>query len=168
VKLHPASVIIIIKISHPLSPSSPPNSSTTHDDGVSCMHGPEECLGDILELCAARLYPAPKVHLGFTMCLTRSYEKIPERALLEDCALEHGVDFEALNTCAVDRDGVLAVDALRASFARSAAAGVSTSCTVRLDGRVRCVRDGGEWRDCEAGSTVEDLVADIVDLYARG
>ena len=27
----------------------------TDNDGVSCMHGPEECMGNIIELCAADL-----------------------------------------------------------------------------------------------------------------
>lgn len=35
--------------------------TTDHDDGVVCMHGQEECLGNIIELCAAHLYPDPKV-----------------------------------------------------------------------------------------------------------
>ncbi len=47
------------------------------------------------------------------MCLTREYQKTPERALLEDCALEHGIDFERLNKCTTDDDGQLAVDRLK-------------------------------------------------------
>ena len=35
--------------------------TTDHDDGVVCKHGQEECLGNIIELCAASLYPDPKV-----------------------------------------------------------------------------------------------------------
>jgi hypothetical protein len=36
----------------------------TDNDGVDCMHGPEECMGNIIELCAAKLYPDPKIYLG--------------------------------------------------------------------------------------------------------
>ena len=57
---------------------------------------------------------------------------------------------------------------LRRSVEHSADVGVRTSCTVRVEGRVRCVRDGGEWRDCEGGSRVEDLVRDLSRLYERG
>ena len=32
------------------------------------MHGPPECLGNIILLCAAHLYPEPKLHLGFANC----------------------------------------------------------------------------------------------------
>lgn len=47
------------------------------------------------------------------MCLTREYQKIPERALLEDCALEHGIDFERVNKCTSNNDGELAVKRLQ-------------------------------------------------------
>ena len=83
------------------------------------MHGPGECMGNIIELCAASLYPDPKIYLGFTMCLTRDYKDIPERSLVEDCALEHGIDFDSLNECAVRDDGGFGVGMLRDSVRRS-------------------------------------------------
>ncbi|CAK3923356.1 hypothetical protein D0860_06412 [Lecanosticta acicola] len=144
------------------------STSDDADDGILCKHGPAECLGNIIELCAAHLYPAPKIYLGFTMCLTREYENIPQEALVADCALEHGMDMAALNRCTVDEDGALAVEALKASFNRSAAAGVTRSCTVRLEEEIRCVRDGGAWRDCPGGAGVEDLVRDVKRLAATG
>lgn len=100
------------------------------------------------------------------MCLTREYQKIPERALLEDCALEHGIDFQKINKCTTDDDGQLAVDRLKVSFNHSASVGVTKSCTVRLDNKIRCIRDDGNWKDCEGGSSPEDLVQDIMDLSA--
>jgi len=135
------------------------------DDGVHCMHGQTECLGNILELCAASLYPDPKIYLGFTMCLSKEYERIPNRTLVEECALEHGISINRLNDCVVDEDGALSVDKLRESFNRSAAAGVTKSCTVRLNGKVRCIRDGGKWSSCDGGHKPEDLVHDIIKLW---
>lgn len=134
-----------------------------HDDGVHCKHGQEECLGNIIELCAADLYPDPKIYLGFTMCLTKQYSDIPDRTLVEDCALEHGISMAKLNACAVDEDGAMSVDMLKDSFNRSSEAGVSKSCTVRLNGKVRCVRDDGKWTDCVGGHTAHDLVSDILE-----
>lgn len=134
-------------------------------DGIDCKHGPPECLGNILELCAHELYPDPKAYLGFVMCLTRDYEHIPDRSLVEDCALEHAVDFEAINQCATRDDGAHGIDLLRASVQRSAAANVSTSCTIRLNDEVYCVRDDGEWSDCPHGSGVNDLIIAIEKLY---
>ncbi|KAK5134068.1 hypothetical protein LTR08_006958 [Meristemomyces frigidus] len=143
------------------------NSMTDHDDGVTCLHGQEECLGNIIELCAARIYPDPKMYLGFTMCLSKQYEDIPKRSLIEDCALEHGMSMAKLNDCTVDQDGALSVDMLKQSFNRSALAGVRKSCTIRLNGKTRCVRDGGEWSNCDGGATAQDLVNDVLEESRR-
>ncbi|KAI9837372.1 MAG: hypothetical protein M1838_004846 [Thelocarpon superellum] len=139
---------------------------TNGDDGVACKHGPSECLGNIIELCAASLYHDPKIYLGFTMCLTRDYPRIAERDLVEDCALEHGIDFSKLNACASSPDG-FGVGLLRDSVTRSSSAGVTLSCTVRLDEKTRCIRDGAAWKDCEGGFEVDDLVRDVEALYHK-
>ncbi|KAF4126800.1 Gamma interferon inducible lysosomal thiol reductase (GILT) [Geosmithia morbida] len=138
---------------------------TTSHDGVDCLHGPPECLGNIIELCALELYPDPKIYLGFVMCLTRDYTSIPDRSLIEDCALEHAVDFDAINECATKDDGAHGIDLLRASVRRTAEANVTKSCTVRLDNEIYCIRDGGEWSDCPHGSGVNDLIIAIEKLY---
>ncbi|KAK0661947.1 hypothetical protein DIS24_g2231 [Lasiodiplodia hormozganensis] len=138
---------------------------TDHDDGVECKHGESECLGNMIELCAASAYPDPKIYLGFTYCLTRQYEKIPQRHMIEDCAMEHGIDFARINDCLTQDDGGFAADLLQASFVRSSEANVTKSCTIRLDEKVRCIRDNGEWTDCPAGSDRDSLMRDINDLY---
>ncbi|KAK0714579.1 hypothetical protein B0H67DRAFT_664080 [Lasiosphaeris hirsuta] len=137
----------------------------TENDGVQCMHGPEECLGNIIELCAQKLYPDPKTYLGFTMCLSKDYKQIPQRSLVEDCALEHAIDFSELNNCATRDDGAYGVGMLRDSVRRSSSVGVNKSCTVRLDDKIYCIRDGGKWTDCPAGAEVNDLVIAIEKLY---
>lgn len=131
------------------------------------MHGPTECLGNILELCAAHSYPDPKIYLGFTLCLSKRYSEIPQRELVEGCALESGIDFGTLNDCASREDGAFGMGLLRSSVERSRRVGAGISCTVRLDEEVRCVRDGGEWKDCPKGSAPGDLVKDIEKLYAE-
>lgn len=95
-------------------------------DGVECLHGPSECMGNIIELCARELYPDPKLSLGFVMCLTKDYKHIPERTLVEDCALEHAIDFEKLNECATRDDGAHGLEMLKDSVQRTADVG-STS-----------------------------------------
>jgi Gamma interferon inducible lysosomal thiol reductase (GILT) len=127
------------------------------------MHGPGECLGNIIQLCAAKVYPDPKIYLGFANCMTSDYQEIPARALVEDCALEFGLDFQTLNACISDEGEGL--NLLRASVERSHHENVTKSCTVRLAGKIRCIRDSGEWYDCPGGSNVSDLVTDINDLY---
>ncbi|KAF2204658.1 hypothetical protein GQ43DRAFT_428762 [Delitschia confertaspora ATCC 74209] len=139
--------------------------TTDEDDGVQCMHGQTECLGNILELCAAHVYPDPKIYLGFTMCMSRNFDDIPKKDLVEDCALEHGMDFDKINHCVSQDDGAYAMDLLRKSVERSAEANVTKSCTVRLNNKVRCIMDGGDWSECEGGSKPEDLERDIKSLY---
>lgn len=75
-------------------------------------------MGNIVELCAAQLYPSPIIYLGFTMCLTRDYKLIPQKELIQDCALEHGIDFQKLNECASSDDAV-GIGMLRDSVKRS-------------------------------------------------
>lgn len=84
-------------------------------------------MGNIIELCARELYPDPKINLGFIMCLTRDYENIPDRSLIEDCALEHAIDFQKLNDCAVKEDGAHGLDLLRTSIQRTADVGCRAS-----------------------------------------
>lgn len=129
------------------------------------MHGQTECLGDIVMLCAASEYPDPKLHLGFTNCLITDYPEIPARSLIEDCALEHGLDFEVLNECMSRENGAYGMGLLRDSAQHSRDVGVTTSCTVRLDDKVRCVADGGKFKDCPDGDKPEDLIRDIERLY---
>jgi hypothetical protein len=138
---------------------------TNEDDGVLCKHGQTECLGNIVSLCAAREYPDPKLHLGFTNCMINDYQEIPKRQLIEDCALEHGLDFGVLNECMSRDTGAYGMGLLRDSVKHSQDVGAGISCTVRLDDKVRCVYDGGQWKDCVDGHKPEDLIADIERLY---
>lgn len=141
------------------------SSMDPNSDDVHCKHGPSECLGNIIQLCAADVYPEPIIYLGFANCMTSQYSKIPERELIESCAMEHGIDFQKVNAC-ISQEGK-GMDLLRQSIKRSQDFGVSTSCTVRLEGKVRCVRDGGKWYNCPGGSSVEDLVSEIKELYEK-
>lgn len=158
------------------------------------MHGPTECIGNMLMLCAANLPFPPKDDnessvtygqtptirwLGFSNCLISSYQDIPKRTLVEDCALEHGIDFDALNRCASqendedpsDKFGdapLSGLALLRESAEHSAKLGVATSCTVRLDETIWCVRDGGVWKNCAKdgeASKVSVLVDEVERLY---
>ena len=157
---------------------------------VYCKHGPAECIGNILILCALNLpFPGddglnlegpghsstPTVrYLGFANCLISSYTHIPERLLVQNCALEHGIDFDALNRCASEeKDGndsgsLSGLALLRESALRSDALDVRLSCTVRLDEKVWCVRDDGTWKNCAQGgrgSEVSTFVPEIERLW---
>lgn len=96
--------------------------------------------------------------------MTSNYSQIPDRDLVQACALEHGVDFEKVNDCISDEGH--GDELLRDSVLRSKENNVTKSCTVRLAGKIRCIRDGGKWYDCPGGSKISDLVKDIKRLYA--
>ncbi|KAI5300137.1 hypothetical protein KEM55_009227 [Ascosphaera atra] len=181
------------------------NYSDTSDE-VECKHGPSECIGNSLMLCAANLpanddydmmdeeeqalrdeaswsslYPKISVvrSLGFANCLSESYEDIPQESLVKGCAMEHGISFKELNTCASrqiddpdepddDPSKVSGLALLRKSFQRSQELGVTTSCTIRVDEQEWCVRDGGRWRNCgkrRKNARVGSLVEHISKLY---
>lgn len=48
----------------------------------------------------------------------------------------------------------------------SSQAGVTKSCTVRLNNEIYCIRDDGEWTDCPSGAAVDDLVTAIEKLHS--
>ncbi|KAH0605593.1 uncharacterized protein H6S33_004815 [Morchella sextelata] len=136
------------------------------DGTTACMHGPSECLGNSIHLCAARLYP--DTYLPFSLCLLHDYARLPDQDFIESCASKHDVSFEKVNECisSLDPDGGMAL--LAGSVDRSRRAGVTTSCTVRVEEKVWCVRDGGKWRDCDGGSGVDDLVREVEERYRKG
>lgn len=125
------------------------------------MHGPSECLGNLILLCAAQLYPDPKLSLGFANCMIGDYHDIPDRDLVESCAMEQGLDFKKINGCISDVGKAQGL--LRDSVERSAEAKVTTSCTLRLEGKVWCVTDGK--KDCNDGINLDGLVKDIETAY---
>ncbi|RPB23116.1 hypothetical protein L211DRAFT_771220, partial [Terfezia boudieri ATCC MYA-4762] len=140
--------------------------------GVTCMHGPGECLGNMVHLCGAKLYPyshaAEKQNttfIQFSQCLVHNYGKLPDKSFIEDCATEGKVDFQKINECVSDQGFEGGIELLKSSVEWSEHLGVRTSCTIRLAGQRRCVRDGGKWKDCEGGSRVEDLVKDVKAKY---
>jgi len=151
------------------------NRTAPENGGIACMHGPGECLGNMVHLCGAKLYPyshaAEKQNttfISFSECLIHDYQKLPSQSFIEGCAKKGKVDFQQINECVSDQGFEGGVELLRSSVERSEYLGIRTSCTVRLAGQRRCVRDGGRWKDCEGGSRVEDLVRDVKAEYFGG
>lgn len=159
---------------------------------IECKHGPTECIGNMLMLCAANLpfpptadesllptrgtsYPRTPIirSLGFANCLVDDFSRIPERNFVHQCALEHGIDFDALNRCASQQDdspgdSLSGISLLRQNVKRGKELGVSISCTVRLNNKVWCIRDNGEWKDCVQhgeGGKPQVLIDEINKLY---
>ena len=73
--------------------------------------------------------------------------------------------FEEVNSCLSDLGPQGGAQLLHGSVERTKETGVRTSCTVRVGGRTICVRDGGEWKQCEGGSRPDDLVRQVMEAY---
>ncbi|KAJ5782620.1 Gamma interferon inducible lysosomal thiol reductase GILT [Penicillium paradoxum] len=170
-------------------------SVSKHTEEIECKHGPGECIGDMLMLCAANLpfppaadeallpsqYPRTPIirSLGFSNCLLNDFARIPDREFVHQCAMEHGIDFDALNQCVSQqnddpddgKDGkppLSGVALLRESATKGEKLGITTSCTVRLDDAVWCIRDSDEWKDCAQngqGSEPSTLVDQVEKLW---
>lgn len=142
----------------------------------------------MLMLCAANLpfsqastssIPRTPVirSLGFANCLINDYREIPSRPLVHNCALEHGLDFESINSCASREDDDFenpsdptpenpsGIALLRQSVRHTRDVGVTKSCTVRLDETIWCIRDNGQWKDCAHGSDVSTFVQEVERLW---
>jgi hypothetical protein len=135
---------------------------------ISCKHGPEECLGNMLHLCGDSLASSLSQSISWSSCLLQDYEEIPARALVERCAQEAGVGFDAVNDCISDIGERGGAAMLRRSVLWSEHVGARISATVRVAGKVVCIRDDGEWKECEGGHEVRDLVREVEEAYYDG
>ena len=146
-----------------------------------CMHGERECVGNKQQLClqkrldqrigAGKLSADATVDvlLKFLTCGWRSPADIGTDKGARQCLAAIGwaaaADADDVLACASGAEG----DALlAASHAATTAAGAKNSCTVFVDGRRRCVRDGGAFRDCEPGRTPADFKKSICAALPKG
>jgi len=141
------------------------------DFGVSCMHGPEECAGNVQQLCVNKYAPF-KNWWEFVICQNYQGREViggPEVAL--KCANTAGIDWETSGTgqCAGfdgSGKGSEGVALLKESVLLTEQMNVKTSCTVVINGRPVCVHDE-TWKNCERGHHVNDFVEQIEEEYER-
>ncbi|KAJ2508663.1 hypothetical protein IWW47_000489 [Coemansia sp. RSA 2052] len=130
--------------------------------GATCKHGDAECRGNIDELCALKHRPDLPSFWRFLMCLNGHFEDIGRDGDLSlKCASSAGLDTAAFLACSLQNEGrsLFKQSAENAQFAR-----VSTSATVFINGKPRCVEDG-EWYDCPGGHSPSDFIRDICAAY---
>ncbi|KAI0638055.1 hypothetical protein C8Q77DRAFT_1214969 [Trametes polyzona] len=141
------------------------------DFGVTCMHGPEECAGNVHELCAIKYAPTQR-WWSFVQCLNfkgRSEIGKPETAL--QCAKTTELDWEnsGVGACAgLDGSGKgeEGVRLLQESVAVTQEMGIEKSCTVVINGKPVCIHDG-TWKECEGGHAPKDFIKQIEEEYER-
>jgi hypothetical protein len=140
---------------------------------LACMHGPQECAGNKAQLClqdrldsriAKGLAPADatvNVFLRFLTCGWEQPATIGTDAGTRRCLAKAGYaeqDQADVVKCSAGEEGEAL---LAASHKATLAAGATKSCTIHVAGKLRCVRDGGAFKDCEGGSRPEDFAATI-------
>jgi len=144
------------------------------DYGVTCMHGTDECEGNVQELCAVSRASSQEDWWHFVQCL--NYEgkgKVGDKALAQRCAGVAYIPWDDEENDGETRKGIKGCieaqegkDLLKESVKQSQKLGIEKSCTIMISGQKRCVRDG-TWKECETGHTVEEFVSYIQDEYNR-
>ncbi|KAF8655252.1 hypothetical protein AX16_003155 [Volvariella volvacea WC 439] len=144
---------------------------TDTDFGVKCLHGPEECAGNVQQLCVAK-YASPSNWWEFVQC--QNYEGrdkigLPDLAL--KCARTAEINWEesGVGECAGitgDGRGAEGIRLLQKSVNETQRRGIVKSCTILINGRLACIHDGS-WQSCEGGHTVKDFVRQINEEYDR-
>jgi hypothetical protein len=133
---------------------------------VSCMHGKRECVGNKLQMCLQAHIPTDKTpaeYLDILKC--QGQGDVTEIKELKLCMKNGGVPDEVqekVAACAAAAEGdQLMVQSAQLVKERD----VKKSCTVYIDGKRRCVRDGGVWYDCPEGSTTGAFIKQICDAH---
>jgi len=109
-----------------------------NNDDFQCLHGPDECAGDMIELCAQFVTEGKSEWGWWTMgvCMQADYDNIPGNA--EGCAQKAGLNWTAINHCVQDGMGT---KLLAWSFTESA----------QVDSAPTIMIAGTEATDCENG-----------------
>ncbi|KAF8505830.1 hypothetical protein F5888DRAFT_1791801 [Russula emetica] len=141
------------------------------DFGVTCMHGPDECAGNVQQLCVAKHTPM-RTWWEFVMCQNyqgRGHIGLSDVAL--KCARTHNIDWEesGVGQC-VGLDGSgkgkEGVQLLHNSIRVAESLGITKSCTVVINGEKVCIHDE-IWQRCDNGHEVKDFVDQIEYEYQK-
>ncbi|KAI8079965.1 uncharacterized protein BX664DRAFT_341912 [Halteromyces radiatus] len=129
-----------------------------------CKHGSSECLGNIQQLCFHKEYPDPKDWFSFNLCMNKNYQLIGlDDDLAKNCAQDLNKSYAPVEHCSHSATGV---GLLTESAQKTKSLGVSSSCTVFIDNKLRCIHDG-EWKNCTDGHEVDDFIQTIEDAYHK-
>jgi hypothetical protein len=98
-----------------------------------CEHGPTECAGNLLELCAYNLTvkSSPYGWWTFGVCMQDDYNNIPDNA--QSCATKAGLNYNQILKCST---GPLGAELFAASINFLNAEGIDATPTVIINGVV--------------------------------
>jgi len=145
--------------------------SSVPDFGVACMHGTDECAGNVQQLCVAK-YTTPRKWWSFVQCQDyHGREQVGRPDVALKCAKTAGIDWvnSGAGECAgIDGSGRRAegVKLLQESVLATEVLGISKSCTILINGRQVCIHDRA-WKQCQAGHAPSDFISQIQNEYER-
>lgn len=150
--------------------------------GASCMHGDQECAGNVQQLCVQdALNPiragedydlspsaAQKKWWNFLQCQNfAGLSKVGNEDLAQRC-------LRVVDGPSWDKDGIAKCvhgkrgrKLLQRSIKASKQANLVTSCTILFESGKKCIRDGGAWKDCDLGHEPADFIAEIERIWAQ-
>ncbi|CAO1626260.1 unnamed protein product [Jaminaea pallidilutea] len=153
------------------------------DTGVRCKHGPQECWGNIHQLCVQHALRPSRAGRDFNLSPSAAQRKVWDFIQCQDYDGIRNIGSEALAQQCLrtikgpewEKDGIvdcvrgpLGKQLLRDSVRDSRRRGIEKSATIQLEGEgTICVRDGGEWKDCPGGHETADFVRQIEDAWRR-
>lgn len=132
--------------------------ATQNNNQFQCLHGPNECAGNMQQLCAHVFYPQLTQWTNFVLCQSNSSHSIPDNGMA--CAQSAGLDYNVIDNCVKKFGPTL----LSQSIGYSNAANETVSCTVNLNKQFWCQHNGG-WVDCAEGTTGIDIISAVCNRY---
>lgn len=126
-----------------------------------CLHGDSECDGNIQQLCIKELYP--NKWFDFLQCQNKQFWMIPATQLVDQCGKPRSMITSDILKCMSDGTGA---SLFESSWKFTQAQSITTSCTIQLQGRTLCVRDGSQWHGC--GGSVGFFVDEICKAFGKG
>ncbi|RHZ57887.1 hypothetical protein Glove_382g68 [Diversispora epigaea] len=130
--------------------------------GAHCKHSNIECIGNIQELCFQHIYPNQSIYFSFLTCLNSDSSRVGTKRWAKKCIQDEcGLDYDPIDKCVNSNLGKeLFISSVQKAYRRN----VTKSCTIFINGKLRCIRDG-IWYNCDGGYSVDDFVYDIKDAY---
>eukprot|EP00879_Flechtneria_rotunda_P004508 GHRR01004763.1.p1 GENE.GHRR01004763.1~~GHRR01004763.1.p1 ORF type:complete len:241 (+),score=64.54 GHRR01004763.1:247-969(+) len=141
------------------------------DDGsYTCKHGPEECDGNLQQLCVQLHSPIEQRYdwlYRFALCNNKEgKEAIGQITTAAKCLKEAGIPLGTAVQVLGCIVGPGHAALLQQELSHTAALGVGRSCTIQVESNTICVRDDEQWKDCPAGTTPDDFKEVICGYYA--
>ena len=133
----------------------------TQPNQIECMHGPDECAGNKQQLCVQSMCSQTTL-LKFLQCQSRQLGNIPnngEQRVKE--ASDGSLKWSDVDACVKsDKANELFRKSLQITRSHSA----KKSCTMKLNGELWCMHDGG-WYGCSEGTDEKSLIRAICKRY---